>query len=439
MSLRRQSALIFATSLVQLVFGMAAGILTARFLGPEGKGIAVLAFYLPSFLSSLGSLSIGEAATYDLGRGLNARRVVSNTVQLAFALGTFYAVACFAFLEPLRQKVVADVPTLYLVLGLVTLPLMLLKNYGDGMLVALKRVGDFVIGNLLLHATRAIGILLALVVFKAGVQGVVVAEFTAWLLTGAWYLRGALRGVGFDWRFDWSLAKGMFSYSGQSHLGNMAMRANHQVSMFFLSSLRGASAVGLFSVVVSLAQVLWYLPDAVGRILFPRVAGSAREEGALLTAKVCRNTLLVTALGCLFLALFGRWIIVTLFGDEFAASFRPLLLLMPGIIAMTLNRVLTKYLSGIGKPFLNATASILSFLVNAPLLFWLVGLMGIDGAAIATSVAYCVNGLVILVLFLRESGRGVIETLVPTGDDFRLYLSAARSGLSRVGLAKGVA
>jgi O-antigen/teichoic acid export membrane protein len=439
LSLRRQSALIFATSLVQLVFLMIAGILTARYLGPEGKGIALLAFYLPGFLASLGSLSIGESATYDLGRGLDARRVVSNTIQLAVGLGLLYALACLALLEPLRQKVVADVPTLYLVLGLVTLPLMLLKNYGDGMLVALKRVNDFVIGNLLLHTTRAVGIFLALVVLDAGVRGAVIAEFVAWLLSGAWYLRGTLRGHGFDWRFDTTLAKGTFAYSGQSHLGNMAMRANHQVSTFFLSSLRGAGAVGLFSIVLSFAQMLWYLPDAVGRILFPRVAGSSREEGALLTAKVCRNTLLVTAFGCLLLALFGRWIIVLFYGDEFAASFRPLLLLMPGILAMTLNRVLTKYLSGIGRPFLNAAASIVSFVVNVPLLLWLVGLLGIDGAAIATSVAYCVNGLVVLALFLRESRRGLVETLVPTGDDLRLYVDAARSALARVGLARGVA
>jgi len=424
--------LIFLTSIIQLVFGMGAGILTGRLLGPEGKGIALLAFYLPSFLASLGSFSIGEASTYFLGKGADPRRVVSNTLIAAFGLGLLYAGACLAGLEPLARQVVRDVPIPFVIAGLLVLPLMLLKNYGDGMLIALHRLPWFIAGNLTLHVSRAVFLFIALVPLKAGVTGAVAAEFASWILTGLIYLVGLLTRTGFDWKIDRTLAVDQLRYSGVTHVGNMAMRANHQISTLILSSLAGASAVGLFSVATSMAQVLWYLPDSVGRILFPRVAASSREEANRLTPLVCRHTMLITAVACLGLWITGPWVIGLLYGEGFEASVMPMNLLLPGILASVLNRVLSKYLSGVGEPKLNSIASVLSLVVNVPLLFFLIGAMDVNGAAIATSLAYIVNGAVMLVFFVRVSGTGYRSCLVPTLEDLRIYPAAAHQLWNRV-------
>ncbi len=426
MSFRNQSALIFAASLVQLVFGMGAGVLTARFLGPEGKGIAILAFFVPSFLTSLGTLSLGEASTYFLGRGVEPRRIVGNTVWHALILGTVYAAGTIALLGVLRAGVIRDVPVSLAILGLSTLPVMLLKNYGDGVLVGMKRVREFVIGNLTLHLCRGVFLFLALFVFKLDVNGAVGAEFLTWLLVGGVYFVNMTKGHGLAFSIDWPLTKDQVRYGFQAHVGNMAQRANLQVSTVILSSFLGATAIGLFSVAVNLAQVLWYIPDSVGRILFPRVAGSSRDEANRVTALVCRNTILMTlvAMGSLFLV--GRTVILFLYGDEFAASVRPLYLLLPGILALAVSKVLTKYLSGIGKPFFNSAASIVSFAANVPLLWFLVRSMGLDGAAIATSIAYAVHALVVIVFFVRESGAPLTRALVPVPGDMKLYTDTVR-------------
>jgi O-antigen/teichoic acid export membrane protein len=364
---------------------------------------------------------VGEASTYFLGRGEAARKVVSNTLIAEFGLGTLYALVCFIGLPLLQEHVVRETPTLLIVLGLSTLPLMLLKNYGDGMLVAMKRLPWFIAGNLTLHISRAVFLFIALVLLPPSVSGAVMAEFASWILTGSLYLVGLVKGVGFDWRIDRQLAGQQGRYSGITHLGNMAMRANHQLSIGILSGISGAVAVGLFSVATTMAQVLWYLPDSVGRILFPRVAGSTREEANRLTAQVCRHTMLLTAAACLALYLAGPWAVLFLNGEKFRGSVMPMNLLLPGVLASVLNRVLSKYLSGIGKPNLNSAASIVALVVNIPLLYLLIGPYGVNGAALATSIAYIVNGILMLWFFARESGTPWWECLVPTMGDLKMY------------------
>jgi O-antigen/teichoic acid export membrane protein len=436
MSLRNQSALIFVSSLAQLFFGMLAGVITARFLGPQGKGISILAFFLPAFLGSLGSISMGEASTYLLGRGADPRRIVGNTVWHSLILGLLYAAGTLALLPLLRASVVRDVPAAYVFLGLLALPPVLLKNYGDSVLVGMKRVREFVGGNLLLHATRGLLLTGALAVFDLGLPGAIGAELLTWVAAAAYYLAAMTRGTGIDWRLDWPLTKEQLRYGFQAHVGNMAQRANLQVSTIILSSLSGAAAVGLVSVATNVAQILWYIPDSVGRILFPKVASSSREESNRVTPLVCRNTVFLTLLAAASLLAIGRPVVTLLFGREFEPSVRPLDFLLPGIVALSVSKVLTKYLSGVGRPFLNSTASLVSFLVNVPLLYVMVRAWGLDGAAVATSVAYLIHAVVVVVFFLRESHTRLGPSLVPDPKDLRLYVEGAAELARRLRLHK---
>lgn len=439
MSLRKQSALIFATSIVQLVAGMAAGILTARFLGPEGKGIVLLAFFVPGFITSLGTFSLGEASVYFLGQGERPGRIVASTLQQSFGLGAVYFLGALAVFGPLRASVIKDVPTIYAVAGLATLPLMLAKNLGDAVLVGMKRVRWFVAGNLTLHSLRAATLFTALVVLKLGVKGAVAAELITWTITGLVYIVGMVRGIRLEWGFDHDLGRRMLGYGMQTHIGNIAQRMNLQVSTVILSSLTNAASVGLFSVATNTAQVLWYIPDSVGRLLFPRVASSSREDALEVTQAVCRHVILLTVLSSLALFVVGPLMVRILYGREFQPSIVPLFWLLPGIVALSISKVLTKYLSGVGKPFMNSVASIVSFVVNAPLLWLLVRWKGIVGAAMASSAAYAVHAITVLVFFHRESGGTLVRTLVPNGGDFKQYTALVGQVARRFkpGRAKG--
>src|SRR5688572_26137702 len=146
-----------------------------------------MTFFVPALIVSLGSLSLGEAATYFIGKGLPARRVAGNTILQALLMGSLYATLAFLALAFLKATVYKDVPLAYAAAGLLLIPVMMLKYFGDGVLTGMQRIRQFVIGNLLLHAIKATLLFTLLFVLKLGVGAAVAAEFSAWMVTGIYY------------------------------------------------------------------------------------------------------------------------------------------------------------------------------------------------------------------------------------------------------------
>jgi O-antigen/teichoic acid export membrane protein len=191
--------------------------------------------------------------------------------------------------------------------------------------------------------------------------------------------------------------------------------------MFIVNPLVGPAAVGLYSVAVMLAQLVWQGPGALSEVLFPRVAARPREEGARLTAVICRQAFAGALVLSLFLALLAAWILVSLFGRQFLGARGAMWALLPGVVALSASMVLAQFLAGIGKPSLNSVASVFAFLANLACLFTLVPRLGILGAGIASSLGYTIHAAIVSISFRRETGFGWREFLVPRRADLSLY------------------
>jgi Na+-driven multidrug efflux pump len=63
---------------------------------------------------------------------------------------------------------------------------------------------------------------------------------------------------------------------------------------------------------------------------------------------------------------------------------------------------------------------------------YLVPRMGINGAALSSSISYGLTSILTLVIFIRLSGRGWVETLVLSPADARMLVRRARLTLGRL-------
>ena len=76
-------------------------------------------------------------------------------------------------------------------------------------------------------------------------------------------------------------------------------------------------AVGLYSVAVLISERIWLVSQSVSSVLFARVANLSDDlERNKFTSLASRNTLLITFVGGLILALVSHWFINLFFGGE---------------------------------------------------------------------------------------------------------------------------
>jgi len=179
----------------------------------------------------------------------------------------------------------------------------------------------------------------------------------------------------------------------------------------------GPTNVGLYTTGVSTAELLWNVPNAISNALFPKSAALEKQVGAKLTAQVCRQALLVTTPLAILFGLVGIILIPVVYGNAFTASVSPFLWLLPGIIALSLSKIISAYLGGIGKPQYATYSSGITLLATIALDISLIPSLGIIGAAIASSISYTLSAILSVFWFSRETQIRWTDTVLPKASD----------------------
>ncbi len=421
----------FVTFVATFALGLASAVLTAHYLGPEGKGVFTLVFLLPALCASLGNLGLGAANVYFTRRGEAAAGVlIANSASLALTVGILASVGVFLAWPWLGATVLPGTSPLLAALGLLTLPFALLTDYLLSMLLGSQKVGRYNAASLTAKVFSVGVMAVALVVLGAGILGAVIASVLGTLVAFGLVSREIWRLHGDRLRIprpDLRALKRSLVYGVREHIGNVAMFLSYRIDMFFVAALAGVSDVGIYAIAVMMAEMFFHLPNSVSTVLFPHLAGRGRREGAFNAARSARMVSLLVLLGALISIPLVTPMVRVAFSDRFLPAVPAFLALLPGVCALSVSKVLTRYFTGtLGQPLLNARAHALSMVVNLPLNILLIPVYGIVGASIATSAAYIVHAVAMLVLFRTHSGLPVTSALLPRGEDFAWIAARVR-------------
>jgi O-antigen/teichoic acid export membrane protein len=209
-------------------------------------------------------------------------------------------------------------------------------------------------------------------------------------------------------------------------MANLAQLFNYRLDQFLVAAWVSRAGVGHYAVAVGLSESVWWISSAVAMVLLPRLTRMDRDKAEEMTPIVSRNTLAVSIVGAAGLMAVSPVLIRVLFGSEFSPATTPLLLLMPGIIAASAARILSSYLFSQGRVIYNTYATFIALGVTVALDLALIPAFGIEGAAIASSIAYTISLGSTLYWYKKVSGRGVWEALIVRPSDRSLYFDFLR-------------
>lgn len=409
-------------------------VLTARWLGPEGRGVyALVLLYSSVGVTFLGGM--GSALAYQVSNlGKPIRAVVWSAVALALIAGTLALLASVVV-----YRAVGD-PDLWwlVVVGAAQPPLLC----GAALTWAFLGADDHRGYNRAIIAPSAVSLVLLLALLgptrlltgdEASVRVALLAWLLAQCLTVAWLLwlgRRAWFPPDFAGITPASLRL-LLLFGVQTGVADLISFLNYRVDVFVLDLLRGTGEVGVYSVAVQAAEGLWFISSAIGVAIYARVGMVSPAEAAELTARSMRHAIFIIALLGLGLVLVAGIAVPFLFGPRYEAAVSAFRLLVPGIVVFGLGRIFSTYFTNaLGRPRVPLLIAGTSLVVSVPLCFALIPSLGMNGAALATTISYVVSMALAVVLFSRQTGIRPARLLLITADDLREYLAFARKALA---------
>jgi O-antigen/teichoic acid export membrane protein len=194
---------------------------------------------------------------------------------------------------------------------------------------------------------------------------------------------------------------------------------NRQLDQLVLSQTVPSADLGRYAVAVSLTFLPLPFVAAIGNVAFPRLAAQSRATAAthrLQRLAVLGSAGFATAM-LVPLAAVACWVVPLVYGASYRGAVPLLWILAPGAVFLACIQVVGDILRGRNRPIFVAWAEGLAAVVTVVLLLALLPVMGVTGAAVASTVAYGI-ALAVMLRYLSRlpvapDGAGDVAPPVP--------------------------
>lgn len=408
---------VFATKVGTFALSLMATFLLARFLGPSGRGAYTLILLIPTTLLTIGQLGIPSALVYFTGRGRDLNELRSAAAMLLPILAVATIVPTLLLADVLRRSILLGVPAGGLELVLVAVPFLFLTALGGTILLGRQAIRTV---NLISVGQTAASLVLLLVLVGAlslGVLGAITTYVVIVIGSAVATLVAVLRLAPARFVLSRRTISDLLHYGVRIYPGSLATFFSYRIDVFLISLLLASPAsVGLYGLAVSLAELVFYVPDSIATAFFPRIANAEREEADLLAPQVTRVATLATALAAAALipvAVIGIHLLLPAFVDSLPA----LIVIVPGIIALSISKVLSGYVSGLGRALPVGTIAVTTLVVNVIANLIFIPMWGIVGAAAASLTSYTANAILMVIISARLARVSPRQLILPRLED----------------------
>jgi O-antigen/teichoic acid export membrane protein len=436
----RDAFVTIATRFGLAVLIFATDIVLARALGPAAKG----RFALVLLYSQLAAVAVGwgmdQALAVVAGRDHeSARRGFANAVLWTLVVGGFGVVLSgWLYGLPTDTRpagpladVIPNLSAAQFVYSALALPGELFFAIGLFALLGRRRVVAYSVIRVMRRALLLVLIIGLALIAQLSLDAVLLLNLVTLVATAAAIVWVAAKDGTFSLRPSGPLLLEELRFGSRAIVGATAERLQFRADAFLVNAIVGVRATGVYSVTSGLAETLWYVPNALGVVMFSRAVDPKADAGRI-AALLTRTTIAVTLVTAIPAFVLGPRLVRFVYGSQFADAGVALRLILPGVVAYSVVAVLSRYIVGRGRPGIGTLVLLTGLAANIVCNLVLIPRFGIVGAAAASSISYGVTALVTLAVFRRLSGRGWAETLVVRRSDIRAIVWAVVALRSRL-------
>lgn len=413
-SLLRQAATAFGGNTGGYVFSILTGIVVARALGPEGKGIAAYAALVMAVFTNFAG-GIYTAVMRLCSEGTSQRVAYGAALRLTGAtmLPISAIVMAVAILVPRHAE---------LAYTAFAIPFSVYVQVATAILLLNDDVRSAVVAGLIPTVGAGICTIPALLLFHGGLPAVLAIWAGMFALTAGYALvRVNSYLPALSLATTGATVRRLAGFGARSGSLQMAGFLNLRIDVFMVGALLDARALGIYTLAVATGELLWQLSRPIAMSAQGRVAAAERPAAAALTCTVSRHILALELLGGAALFVLAPTAVHFVYGAPYTESGEIVRWLLPGMI-MYAGQSMLGYFVVVkdGRPTAALAIQCASIVACAAICAAAIPRIGLFGAALATSMTYGATVVVLGTMFARSAG------VVPAA-----FLLLQRSDLSR--------
>lgn len=403
----------------QLIMGLT-GMLSARWLGPSGKGLVAAATTWTQVLGWIAGFGLGAAIQVRVARTRECDRASALATaagnSLAYSFGIGGVVVLLAYL-PLQRALgnLGDDTTFTVGLPLLMLPIAMFSSILGHLQIGLGRSRQY---STSISAGPIITLAVILVVHA-------LADLTPAMLVMS-YVPGSLVSLGISMRgLPWRRARvNLAQLGGDLSLGvkiwfSTAMDlANVRLDLLVMAVVLTASDVGLYSTANNLMMPIVALPAAIMQLAPTTTGNIDASHGRVESLRVLRGEVLmalaVAAMIGIGVALLAPVVVHMLLGQRYENSVVLAWILIPGFVCRSVTGVITAGANGLGLPGIGNLAQGAGLAITLAMLPIFLPAFGATGAAVTSTVSYTASALVASFWFIRKLSSSTTQDDIST-------------------------
>jgi len=381
-----------------------ASIVVARMLGPEGQGIVASLLAVVAIAQQFGHLGVYASIIRFVGADKSLyEKACGNSLMLGTVLGGILTVILIG-LAVAYPPLYGDIGLTYITVYALAVPFSLIITMFQGVMLSLNRITPYNLLIMLRAFMVFAGAILILKYMGLGIMALVaflvfVEAFSALLHVASSYVNRKF-GLCFDFKF----IKRMMGYGLKVYVATSLTILVFKFDIVLVNYFLGQAQAGIYSVSAKIAELLYMAPATIALIFFP-AATRMGDRSRPFAKKVLLGVGILMLFTSIVSYVLAEPLVKGLFGEAYAGSTLPFIILIPGIFFISLETILMNYYAAKDMPFFAIATPFIGLFSNIILNIIFIPRYGISAAAATSTISYTLMFLLFLAYFIRGEKR----------------------------------
>lgn len=397
-----------SAKIYSLLTGLLALVITARLLGPEGRGIIAAVTSWVGIFSTFGYLSLGQVALHRASK-MRGEPWLSTTLGsllliagITTSLGWIVVLVCF---YSSSGKIFNGLSAGNLIIGFASLPFLIWEQHGSSLLMAINKLSVYNLAQIIARTVAIVLICLFLLGLQWGVNAVLLATLIAQIILASAGLNILFANSETKILPELNTIKELLAGGIKLHLNAIGTFLFANANILMVQYYKGIEQTGHFQFAAQLSGILLIIPQSASMVLYEYISNLGADNAWTINKKI----LISLTIGMAAIAALSALVIPSLIpfvaGNRFTPSISVFKILLITLIGQTFSAVMAPQWICRGLFFQASAITLALGIFSVALNYSLIPAYGMHGAAWVSVITYTLAAIINLGMAVWVNNR----------------------------------